>query len=234
MNRKHFKVIFFILSPHVLLLLFVLCDHSSKQVVRRNVGDKNTLITCWPILKELMCKSIFTEILKVTFIQSKKRKKIACGQRNNMLSEFKIHYHQLRLFKHHQGKPSLSVFLTEADINESKEHTHQNSKAQTTIELTNLTHLFPAIISIGLIKGITLPAKPCIAISRQEEGGMNQPECPGRRLSISKRQTSLARAGIQLLENNWRSQMRYSLSLSESLSQLLIPMAFRVCGNLRN
>lgn len=59
----------------------------------------------------------------------------------------------------------------EADINESKEYTHQNGNAQTTTELTNLTHLFPEIISIGLIKGITLPAKPHITISRQEEEG---------------------------------------------------------------
>lgn len=83
-----------------------------------------------------------------------------------MLSEFKIRYHQLQLSKHHQGKPLPSIFLMKADINELKEHMHQDSKAQTTTELTNLTHPFPAIISTGLIKGTTLPAKPCITIGR--------------------------------------------------------------------
>lgn len=47
-----------------------------------------------------------------------------------MLSEFKIRYRQLQLSKHHQGKPLPSIFLMKADINELKEHTHQDSKAQ--------------------------------------------------------------------------------------------------------
>lgn len=140
-----------------LCLLYVTIP--ANKVVSKNVVNKSILIICWHILEEFTCESIFTEILRVTFIQSKKRNKIkrvkwnciypnlkyiiANSSHTNVINEnFCYLFFSWKLILMTWNNTLIK------ELGMDKRDSGQK-----------LVCLFPAIVSVHLIKGITSPNK---------------------------------------------------------------------------